>query len=52
MTYWSGLRKLIYGIGETAVKASSALWEILPERLKPLVGMLVLGVWHRLCSAP
>jgi hypothetical protein len=41
---FTGLRDLMYGIGETAVKIGAALWEVLPERLKPLVGLLVLGV--------
>jgi hypothetical protein len=39
-----GLRDFMYGVGETAVNISSGLWEVLPERLKPLVGLLVLGV--------
>jgi hypothetical protein len=41
---FTGLRDLMYGIGETAIKASNGLWEALPERLKPLVGLMVLVV--------
>jgi hypothetical protein len=41
---FTSLRDLLYAVGETAIKISSGLWEVLPERLKPLVGLLVLGV--------
>lgn len=41
---FTSLRDLLYAVGETAVEISSGLWEILPERLKPLVGLLVLSV--------
>jgi hypothetical protein len=41
---FTGLRDLLYGVGEAAITVSAGLWEILPERLKPVVGVLVLGV--------
>jgi hypothetical protein len=41
---FTSLRDLMYAVGETAVKMSTGLWEILPEHLKPLVGLLVVGV--------
>jgi hypothetical protein len=40
---FTGLRDLMYGIGEAAVTISAGLWQALPERLKPIVGMLILG---------
>jgi hypothetical protein len=41
---FTSLRDLMYAVGETAVNISSGLWEVLPERLKPLVGLLVVAV--------